>query len=193
MRARDLNPAWPDRVLLMTNFHVVNRDGAPVAPLLPLRPGQARVRFEVGPLADGARLFRLGAPLFQSPFDQLDCFLAEVKDLPPDPAPLPLGPVPVDPASLPVDAYVVGHPRGGVLQVSATGEAKLTAIEGAWYRYRASTDRGSSGSPVFNRGWEVIALHHAARDTNNDYAHDVNEGVSIHAIRDAVKSIPWPG
>ena len=35
--------------------------------------------------------------------------------------------------------------------------------------YEADTDRGSSGEPVFNRQWEVVALHHSmeiARDGN---------------------------
>jgi len=27
--------------------------------------------------------------------------------------------------------------------------------------YRTPTDPGSSGSPVFNAKWEVVALHHA--------------------------------
>jgi endonuclease G, mitochondrial len=34
--------------------------------------------------------------------------------------------------------------------------------------YEADTDRGSSGSPVYNRQWEVVALHHSpeiARDS----------------------------
>ena len=57
--------------------------------------------------------------------------------------------------------------------------------------YYADTNHGSSGSPVFNRLWEVIALHHSGgpyppesvtRKTENDVLYAFNEGIPMKAI-----------
>ena len=59
--------------------------------------------------------------------------------------------------------------------------------------YRAPTEGGSSGSPVFNaRLWEVIALHHKGgkigmpklNGVPGEYA--ANEGVSLQSIKEAL-------
>ena len=61
--------------------------------------------------------------------------------------------------------------------------------------YRAPTEGGSSGSPVFNaRLWEVIALHHKGgkigmpklNGVAGEYA--ANEGISIHSIKEALRA-----
>jgi hypothetical protein len=53
--------------------------------------------------------------------------------------------------------------------------------------YRTPTDPGSSGSPVFNPDWDVIALHHAGTSTtprlHGDGEYEANEGISMVAIR----------
>ena len=54
--------------------------------------------------------------------------------------------------------------------------------------YRTPTEPGSSGSPVFNDQWELIALHHAGRADMRKLnglagTYEANEGISIHAIR----------
>jgi hypothetical protein len=63
-------------------------------------------------------------------------------------------------------AYVVGHPRGGGLQI-ALHDSRLVDIDDdeRLLHYRTPTDPGSSGSPVFNTAWEVIGLHHAGSAT----------------------------
>jgi endonuclease G len=43
------------------------------------------------------------------------------------------------------------------IAVSAADEADLSAF----LHYEADTEKGSSGSPVFNDEWEVVALHHS--------------------------------
>jgi V8-like Glu-specific endopeptidase len=50
-------------------------------------------------------------------------------------------------------------------------------------RYRTNTLNGSSGSPVFNQDWEILALHHAG-DPQYPYLNRgaYNEGVPIAAI-----------
>jgi endonuclease/exonuclease/phosphatase family metal-dependent hydrolase len=47
-------------------------------------------------------------------------------------------------------------------------------------RYRTDTEPGSSGSPVFNNDWQLVALHHAGYREDGGTA--VNEGIRISAI-----------
>lgn len=102
--------------------------------------------------------------------------------------------------------YVIQHPRGQPRQVVVRNNLLVDRDEGAetpYLTYEADTDHGSSGSPVFNRQWEVVALHHAteierdsagrilARDGSpwnlsdgpgNVKLGDFNEGVRISSI-----------
>jgi hypothetical protein len=95
--------------------------------------------------------------------------------------------------------YIIGHPGGRDLQFSLQDNALLAhegptagkpAIEGVWrVHYRAPTEGGSSGSPVFNGSlWEVIALHHVGGKTgmsrlNGDAGtYAANEGIALLSI-----------
>ncbi|PRQ01116.1 trypsin-like serine peptidase [Enhygromyxa salina] len=66
-----------------------------------------------------------------------------------------------------VDARVnlIQHPRGGRKQVVIQGN-HITKVVKSAIHYLADTEGGSSGSPVFNARWELVALHHCggARD-----------------------------
>jgi endonuclease G len=55
---------------------------------------------------------------------------------------------------------IVQHPNGATKQV-ALRENKLIDILDYFVHYSTDTMPGSSGSPVFNDQWEVVALHHA--------------------------------
>jgi endonuclease G len=55
-------------------------------------------------------------------------------------------------------------------------------------QYAADTKNGSSGSPVFNDQWAVVAVHHASvRDPNRKTVWIANEGVRISSIANFVK------
>lgn len=56
---------------------------------------------------------------------------------------------------------IVQHPRGREKEV-VLRENKLVDIPEQVLHYVTDTEPGSSGSPVFNDQWEVIALHHAS-------------------------------
>lgn len=77
---------------------------------------------------------------------------------------------------------IVQHPRGERKQV-VVRENKTIDIPERHLHYEADTEPGSSGSPVFNNQWEVIALHHASvpTPTNPQYKF-LNEGVRISRI-----------
>lgn len=59
---------------------------------------------------------------------------------------------------------IIQHPRGEPKQVVIRENYLLDSFEGKenFLQYTADTDQGSSGSPVFNDQWEVIALHRTA-------------------------------
>ncbi len=61
---------------------------------------------------------------------------------------------------------IIGHPAGRPMQLSYASPAQLrTTKHGNRIRYRTNTEGGSSGSPVFNRDWRIVGLHHAAGPT----------------------------
>ena len=55
---------------------------------------------------------------------------------------------------------IIQHPLGGPKQIAITANQVVNTYD---YRLQYTTDTqpGSSGSPVFNDDWKVIALHHA--------------------------------
>ena len=99
--------------------------------------------------------------------------------------------------------YIIGYPGGRDLAFSFQDNELLDhegppggtpQIKGlSRVHYRAPTEPGSSGSPVFNaRLWEVIALHHRGFEAGmpklngkgGSYA--ANEGISLLSIKEAV-------
>ena len=69
---------------------------------------------------------------------------------------------------------IIQHP-GGDPQKVALHDNKLIDVVEDFLHYRTDTQGGSSGSPVFNQQWDLVALHHAARG-------NLNEGVRISRI-----------
>jgi endonuclease G, mitochondrial len=89
---------------------------------------------------------------------------------------------------------VVQHPQGDFKQVVLRENLLLSRLETVLH-YRADTEPGSSGSPVFNDQWQVIALHHWGEPytetvdaDNRPLRGDMNEGVRISAIVEALRS-----
>ncbi|MGE2736820.1 endonuclease [Mycolicibacterium vaccae] len=104
---------------------------------------------------------------------------------------------------------IVQHPNGEPKQL-ALRENKLVDVLDLFLHYETDTAPGSSGSPVFNDQWEVVALHHSGvpkRDANGDYVADdgsrwtpamgegrlqwiANEGVRISRVLAALQRAP---
>lgn len=61
---------------------------------------------------------------------------------------------------------IIQHPSGQLKQVCVR-ENKLLKYFGNFVWYMTDTTPGSSGSPAFNRFWQVIALHHAGVTKKN--------------------------
>ena len=78
---------------------------------------------------------------------------------------------------------IVQHPRGEKKQV-ALRESKIVDIPERFLHYAADTEPGSSGSPVFNDQWEVVALHHASvpAPEHGELGGFMNEGIRVSRI-----------
>ncbi len=191
VRAASLNRTPADELLVMTNFHVVNEQGADGA----VTPEGAEVVFEA---VDAGRVHAVDAILWSSPPDRHDCALLRLAEPVGGIEPLPLA------RGLPLieeaaHVYVIGHPGGRDLAFSLQDNELLDhegppagkpAIDGVCrVHYRAPTEGGSSGSPVFNATlWQVIALHHKGGKLGmpqlNGKAgtYGANEGISLQSI-----------
>ncbi|WP_315730175.1 MULTISPECIES: trypsin-like peptidase domain-containing protein [unclassified Bradyrhizobium] len=54
---------------------------------------------------------------------------------------------------------IIQHPQGGVKQICITENRVVTLLDDH-IQYTTDTMPGSSGAPVFNDNWRVIAIHH---------------------------------
>jgi endonuclease G len=107
---------------------------------------------------------------------------------------------------------IIQHPNGATKQV-ALRENKLVDILPYFVHYSTDTMPGSSGSPVFNDQWEVVALHHAGvqkrdrlgrvlakngRIWKPEMGQDqidwiANEGVRVSSIFEHIGKKEWTG
>jgi hypothetical protein len=83
---------------------------------------------------------------------------------------------------------IVGHPDGRPMQLSYACPSGVSPTQhSSRIRYQTNTEGGSSGSPVFNRNWRVVALHHAAGPTAipgefNLQGGNFNQGIPVSNI-----------
>lgn len=88
---------------------------------------------------------------------------------------------------------IIQHPQGGFKKIAITAN-QIVNRDKHYLHYTTDTMRGSSGSPVLNDAWEVIATHHAyggiRKDSQGNQRH-VNEGILMDAIRSDAGEL-WP-
>lgn len=82
--------------------------------------------------------------------------------------------------------FILGHPIGGPIQLSnaSPAGARFTKLRNR-VRYDTNTDSGSSGSPVFNRDFRVVALHNSGSKGAGPGM--FNQGVPISGIGAALR------
>jgi hypothetical protein len=196
VRGADLGLATGDERFVITNAHVINDRGEAAG----IRPDEAEVVFEA---VDGGGVYPVTEIVWTSPIEHHDATIVRLARPVPAIAPMPIA------RALPVLAdsprvYVIGHPGGRELAFSFQDNALIDhegpplgtpPDPGVWrVHYRAPTEGGSSGSPVFNAGlWQVIALHHSGgrigvRCLNGKPGtYGANEGISLLSIASAIR------
>lgn len=76
----------------------------------------------------------------------------------------------------------IQHPAGRMKEL-ALQKNNVTHIFTDRIHYTTDTEPGSSGSPVFNNEWDLVALHHAAGDRDSATGQWIdNEGMRLDSI-----------
>jgi len=86
---------------------------------------------------------------------------------------------------------IIQHPGGDTKQIALYHNVVM-AINNERVQYLTDTLPGSSGSPVFNVQWDVVALHHAGGEMKLVGAADkllVNEGININLIIKEIRAL----
>ncbi len=196
MEGNVFNKTLKDELVLITNAHVVTNDENEREAL---RPSDALISFEVLGLKN---VFSASELFFTSPFKELDTTILRFNKADNEllRATLKQREVELYKTSdkLPEKeekgrVYIIGHPAGGILQLSLQDNAMLD-YEDRLLHYRTPTVGGSSGSPVFNEYWQLIGLHHAGgnymRKLNNQRGmYQANEGIWIRSIIEATSKL----
>jgi hypothetical protein len=163
----------PDVVL--TNAHVVRE-----IPVLE----QGGVRFNVGLQAE-AQWRYFAEQIVDSPVEELDFALLRL-NAPASGAPVTLSTEAAYPAQ---PANILQHPGGvgGLMHVALRYNA-IVHVDPTRLYYVTDTEGGSSGSPVFDDDWRVIALHRAGMVDDNRYpVKNANQGVPLTAIEPRIR------
>jgi Trypsin-like peptidase domain/Effector-associated domain 1 len=130
-----------------------------------------------------------------APADQLDYALVRLEGDPGRQSLVADGPprgwvtVPTDAFAFAVRApvFIVQHPQARPLKLALDTQGVIGVnAAGTRVRYATNTEAGSSGSPVFNLAWDLVALHHYG-DPAYDHMPKFNQGVPVASIRALLK------
>jgi V8-like Glu-specific endopeptidase len=187
IKGSELSKKFGSGLVLITNAHVISNDPQVVAKYGSLLPDEAVITFEVL----GKKKYKVEKLLWTSPPYELDATILKLDKPVNDPDMYPLAQaLPIVQTSSRV--YIIGHPAGGTLSLSLQDNALLDHQDPPGFiHYRTPTVGGSSGSPVFNRDWDLIGLHHSGdssmRKLNGKQGtYEANEGIWIRAIINAI-------
>ncbi|MFO0756291.1 MAG: trypsin-like peptidase domain-containing protein [Byssovorax sp.] len=167
---------------LLTNHHVLFQDGA--------KADRVEIWLGYESAADGniapPQKIHIDAPVIYGN-REFDCATLEVNDAgAADISPLALGSQKAP--KIGDYASIIQHPHGLPKKLGIFG-SDLRYIDDNVLQYLTDTEVGSSGAPVFNERWEVIALHHAWKEIHlpGGGAEVRNEGIRIERVKDVLR------
>ena len=169
--------------LLLTNAHVISDTPNPTS----IFPEDAKVNFQVM-----GEVFEVNEVVFTSPVRKLDATFVTLKGEP-KAEPLTIHKRAMTMSEPPPRMYTIGHPCGRDLEISLQ-DNQLLACNESLLHYRTPTEKGSSGSPIFEPAdWRVVALHHKgneemARLDGQAGTYKANEGIAIIALQKATQN-----
>jgi V8-like Glu-specific endopeptidase len=193
IRGNTLDESLGEELFVITNNHVVSKDPAVKKAL---RPSEAIIIFEALNNALNRKEEFLGFDIiWSSPKDDLDASIIRLtkesqerlKEFTKGIEIFPVSEISPDLNSISSSRiYIIGYPRGGTLRISYENNILLD-FEDPKIHYSTATEGGSSGSPVFNKRWELIGLHHAGSDemprlNKKPGTYQANEGIWIQRI-----------
>ena len=88
---------------------------------------------------------------------------------------------------------IIQHPKGDPKQVALRKNEviKLPDDEDRFLHYQTDTNPGSSGSPVFNDGWEVVALHHSGKPAADNQGNYLTDDGTVWSPEMGLDRIKW--
>ncbi len=174
--------------LVLTNHHVLPTDDA---------AEQARVRFGyrmdlAGQLQPG-ETHAVNRALRRSPPDELDYVLLELASAPGQSAETGWLPAATPELAAGQSAFIIQHPQGEPQKVVLQDNwITYVAPDQRRVQYLTNTEHGSSGSPVCDGNWDVVALHHSGKPypTSPQTEHlRGNEGIPMAAILPEIQDL----
>lgn len=186
--------------LLLTNHHVLNSHAVAAAAVAEFEYQFTETDITDGPpdTAPPAVRFKLKPDrlFITSPMNGLDFTFVWIENA----AASKHGTIPMKRGSFPIQqgqpTYIIHHPEGVPKKVSLD-DTEVRSINASFIHYEADTLGGSSGSPVFNRRGNLVALHHAWRRADvigykqlgpnqqrfsGGVTNTLNEGIKLSAI-----------
>ncbi|MHB9064223.1 MAG: TRAFs-binding domain-containing protein [Pirellulaceae bacterium] len=177
-------PRWAEETLLLTNAHVVSPESRGNA----LAPSQAFADFET----EGNLRVQVREVVASSNRADLDYSLLRLSQPVTHVEPAPLSPLALNPSQR-QKLYAIGYPFGATLALSIQDNLMID-FRNPLLHYRTPTDPGSSGSPIFDEQWQLVALHHAGGrqmpKLSGTGTYEANEGIWIQAIQEHVGGAP---
>ncbi|KZZ84821.1 DNA/RNA non-specific endonuclease [Bacillus sp. SJS] len=168
--------------LLLTNHHVLVDEDAALNSL-----AQFNYELDLNLREKQIKSFRITPERLFITNEEMDFTLTAVEEISADGSPL------SDFGFLPLHAQsgkglvgeyvsIIQHPSGAPKSL-AIRDNKITDVFDDYIHYSTDTQEGSSGSPVLNDEWVIVALHHAGvPDPENPEEYTANEGIRISSI-----------
>ena len=85
---------------------------------------------------------------------------------------------------------IIQHPKGQRKSIALRNNT-VKDIQDHYLRYDTDTEPGSSGSPVFNDNWEIVALHHSGVPKTNEQGQILTKNGTVAGSGDDEEDIEW--